>query len=671
MQFKRSLSFFALTFANSFAAELPVKEVVLYKHGVGYFQREGELTAGEAARLDFRATEMNDVLKSLTVQERNGGKVSGLRYDSSEPLDQKLQNFPFTLTGEVPALSAFLNQLKGSRLELRVGQETVSGSIMGSRLISGDAKQSEREQLVLLLDAGEVRTFDLTIASSLKFTEPKLQAQLIDYLRLVSASRSTEKRSVYLDSTDDKKRSLVASYMIPTPVWKSSYRLLFKEDGEPLLEGWAIVDNTTGEDWDKVRLSLVSGRPISFISRLYEPKYVNRPEAELAEDRAQRPVVYEGVVGGVPGGLSGGMLGGIVANNAAPRAPRSMAKSAPMPAQMDAMKESRSVETVMVNESNIVQSAAGRDLGDLFEYRFSTPVTVKKSESAMLPFLQQKIATRKLLIYSDLSAKNPMNAAELTNTTGKTLDGGPITVFDANAYAGEALVETVKAGDKRLISYAIDLGTSEVGIREVHANRGVLTVRSARRETKTFTIHNVDPRAKTLIIEHPVRSGYKFLNQKPTETTSSAYRFEVKLGARSTDKFPLTEEFEYDNSTVLSNLTPDQIVMYIRNKSLSDAAKRQMQGIADLKRQIADTDDELKRSELDASNLTRDQDRIRQNINSLRQVAGQMDQVQKYAAALASQESQLAALRDKSSALQQKKFTLQAELNSLFEKIEF
>ena len=123
----------------------------------------------------------------------------------------------------------------------------------------------------------------------------------------------------------------------------------------------------------------------------------------------------------------------------------------------------------------------------------------------MLPFLQEKIGARKLLIYSESFGQHPMNAAEITNNTGKTLDGGPITVYDANAYAGEALVETLKAGDKRLISYGVDLGTrvttafdsSQANVREIHFARGVLTTRNAIEETKTYTIKNVDPGRKT------------------------------------------------------------------------------------------------------------------------------------------------------------------------------
>src|SRR5262249_42051383 len=135
-------------------------------------------------------------------------------------------------------------------------------------------------------------------------------------------------------------------------------------------------------------------------------------------------------------------------------------------------------------------------------------------------------------------------------STGKTLDGGPITVYDAGAYAGEALVETVKAGDKRLITYGVDLGTrvstlfdsSKANVREIHFRRGVLTTRSAIQETKTYTIKNVDPGRKTVIIEHPVRQGYKLLDLKPTETTANAYRFEVVVGGNATETFAVREE---------------------------------------------------------------------------------------------------------------------------------
>src|SRR5581483_5996682 len=292
---RRSLPLLAVFLSTAMAADIPIREVILYKSGVGYFERGGTLAPGESARLDFKAADMNDVLKSLTVAGQNGIKITGLRYDSSQPLEQKLADFPFKIDGQA-SLALFLDQMKGAKVELKYGPETITATIVSGRVVKADDKQPEREQLVTLLDSGELRTLDLAAAASIRFADPKLQSELRDYLTVVNQSRSTDKRSIYIDSSDAKQRQIAASYMIPTPVWKSSYRLIFTDKAEPTLEGWAIIDNATGEDWTNVRLAVVSGRPVSFISNLYEPKYVARQTVELPEDRAANPVIYGGAV---------------------------------------------------------------------------------------------------------------------------------------------------------------------------------------------------------------------------------------------------------------------------------------------------------------------------------------------------------------------------------------
>ncbi len=658
-------------------AELPVREVVLYKHGVGFFERSGTLGPGESARLDFNASEMNDVLKSLTVEEKGGGKISGLRYDSMDPLSHKLAGFPFQI-GEHESLSAMLDQLKGARLELRFGNESVAGAIVNGRSIQGTDRQPEREQLTLLLDGGELRTVDLGAATGVRFADPKLQQQFRDYLAAVAAARSKEKRSVYIDSTDAKEREVSATYTIPAPVWKSSYRLIFGATAQPVLEGWAIVDNTTGEDWTKVRLSLVSGRPISFVSQLYAPKYVARPEAELADDRAARPVVHEGAY------ATSGNVSGFAAGAQGGAAPKAMSAPAPPPPAMERAYKREGLadavaEKVTVSPSSIVADAAARELGELFEYRIAQPVTIRKDESAMLPFLQQPIDGRKLLIYSDHSSQHPTNAAELTNSSGKTLDGGPITVYDGGAYGGEALMETLKAGDKRLISYAVDLGTriteafgsKQAIVREIHANRGVLTAKMSAAETRTYTVRNVDAKAKTLIIEHPLRQGYTLLNQKPKEKTPGAYRFEIQLAANASQEFPVAEERIFDQTYYVTSLTPDVILTYVTNRAMSDAGRRQLQRIADQKSQVAENDRALQDIERQTRDLNTDEDRIRRNIQSLNSVSGQQQQVQNYARQLDAHEQQLTTLRDRQAELQKKKAALESELARLIEDLSF
>jgi hypothetical protein len=660
-------------------AELPVKQVVLYKHGIGFFERSGRLGPGESARLDFNAAEMNDVLKSLTVEERGGGKISGLRYDSMDPLGHRLAEFPFVVT-EAQPLAAILDQLKGARIELRFGNETLAGTIVSGRIVEAGDKQPQREQLTVLLDSGELRTVDLSAAAGIRFPDAKLQQQFRDYLAAVAAARSKDKRSVYIDSTDAKERDVKVSYTIPTAVWKSSYRLMFPASGQPVLEGWAIVDNTTGEDWTKVQLSLVSGRPISFVSQLYPPKYLDRPAAELADDRAARPVVHEGAFQATTGNLAGVAGGAPAGVGGAVDARRDLAFRAPKASAMvRAEVDTASPQTSQVAPSSIAADAAGRELGELFEYRIGQPVTIRKSESAMLPFLQQPVTGRKLLIYSDHSSQHPTNAAELTNSTGKTLDGGPITVYDGGAYGGEALMETVKSGDKRLISYAVDLGTriteafgSEANvIREIHANRGILTTKLAAEEKRTYTVRNVDQKPKTLIIEHPLRPNYTLLNQKPAEKTATAYRFELSLAPGTTQEFAVNEERIFDQTYSVVNLSPDVLLSYVRNRSLSDAGKRQLQRIAEQKSQIAENDRAIQDVAAQIRQLTADEDRIRANIGSLTNVSGQQQQVQSYARQLDQHEQQLAALRDRQAEIQQKKTALEGELNRLIEALSF
>ncbi len=667
------------------AAELPVRTIVLYKHGVGYFERSGPLAPGESARLDFDAESMNDVLKSLTINDQ-GGKVTGLRYDSSIPLDQKLNEFPFRIADGQP-LAAVIDQLKGARVEMEFGTQKVAGAIVSARLIAGDKDRAEREQLTLLMDSGDLRNVDLSAATSIHFTDVKLQLQFKDYLAALTSSRSKDKRSVYIDSTDAKSHDVQASYIMPMPAWKSSYRLMLDDTGtQSTLEGWAIVDNTTGEDWTNVKISLVSGKPISFVSQLYAPKYIHRQGAELAEDQAVAPTVYsgaamnyDGVIGGVPGGGGGGRGGGRGGAGDGFAVNGSLSGGA-MRVGGNMQAVAAAPPPPKAAPSTIAELGPAGELADLFQYSIRGSVTVKKNESAMLPFLQQKIAARKLIIYSDSSRPNPLNAAELTNDTGMTLDGGPITVYDAGAYAGEALVETIKAKDKRFISYGVDLGTRITtaldshtdNIRSVRAHNGMLITKNAVISKKTYTVRNVDARAKTLIIEHPLRQNYTLVDTaKPFETARDVYRFEVKVPASGDVSFPVTEENVYDQQTQVSNMNPDSLLVYVRNQSISAAARTQLQQIADLKTRIVATDAEHKRVDSDIDSTTRDEQRNRDNIASLSQVAGQQSLVQEYARKLADQEVSIAKSHDRQKELDQQKTQLQGQLNGLIDKLEF
>ena len=416
----------------------------------------------------------------------------------------------------------------------------------------------------------------------------------------------------------------------------------------------------------------MSGRPISFISELYAPKYRQRQVAGLAEEAAVAPVVYESEMQSLA--------------RAAPPPARAMAKaSAPGigggrgQASLESLSQFATLQSAPVSDSTIAATAAGREVGELFEYRFGNPVTVKKGESAMLPFLQQKLNSRKVLVFQESQGVNPRNAAEVSNSTGKALDGGPITVYDGGTYAGEALMETLKAGDKRMISYAVDQGTrittnidsNRQNVQQISAKRGVVTTRYSIQENKVYTIRNIDNKAKTLIIEHPLRSGYKLVDVKPTETTTTAYRFEVKLAPKVETSFSVKEEYPYYETTQVSNMNSEQLVEFIKGRPIGDAGKRAIQAIADKKRQISDLDSQINGFEAEIGDTTRDQDRMRQNISSLNSVSGQQEQVQRYAKQLSDGEGRLANLRDQQRDARKKKQTAEREVAALIDKLEF
>jgi len=656
-----SLLSIALLIQSLPAAELPVRKVILYKHGIGYFERGGEIPAGQSARIDFKSSEMNDVLKSLTINDLTGNSVSGVRYDSSMPLASKLAEFPFKL-GERSPLTDFFDQIKGARIELKMGQGTVSGQILGARVAqSRDRAQTSTDVLSLLTSDGNIVTHDLGAASSIRITDPELQLQLSEYLRSLNASRSREQKSVYIDSAKDAARKLSVAYTIPMPIWKSSYRLVLDAGTakKPILEGWAIIDNTTSEDWTKVDLSVISGRPVSFVSKLYEPKFLQREVAELEEDKPLAPkVYYNSAPAPAPPGIGGAMRRNMALADAAP---------------MQEMQAMASTSSVQVN-------TATREAGELFEYRFSQPVTVKRNESAMLPFVQQEINARKLLIYTEnSSSQNPLNSAELTNSTGKTLDGGPLSVYDGGVYAGEALVNTFKPGDKRLLSYASDLGTRIIEdaneapsvLRTIKASGGVVTQSFTSEVTKTYKITNVDKKVKTLILEHSIRYDHKLVGLKPIEQTPTHYRFEVKLTGEPTQTFIVKEERSYFDQVQISNAAEETMVIWLGYPRLSPEARQTIKAIADLRRQVAESNNQIKALNQQVTESTNDQERVRRNLSSLNSVAGQQERVQRYATDLANLDGKVVTLRDQIAAETKKRDGLNQQLDQRIQAANF
>jgi hypothetical protein len=288
--------------------KLPIKRVVLFKNGVGYFEHVGSVRGNESVSVSFTSSQLNDVLKSLTVLDLNGGRISGVAYGTANPINRQLGDLRLPL-GEKPSLLDVLSNLRGTKIEVRNG-----GAVMSGRLLSTERKtrvsaglSTELDYLTLISDSGEIRTSEISPSFSVRLLEPGLTGKIDHYLDLVSSERQPDVRNMLISTEGTGDRSLYVSYISEVPVWKSTYRLVLNSQPtkSPLLQGWAIVDNVVGEDWNNVSLSLVAGAPQSFIQNLSQPYYAQRPTIALPDTVSTTPQTYESTLNAGQAQLSG------------------------------------------------------------------------------------------------------------------------------------------------------------------------------------------------------------------------------------------------------------------------------------------------------------------------------------------------------------------------------
>lgn len=657
--------------------ELPVVRVVLYKNGVAYVERGGELAGAGSITLAFRAEEMADILKSLSVSV-DSGAVERVRFSTDESLEEKLRNFPFRiLPGQ--GLTPLLDTLRGARISARRGSETIDGVIISAREVPASERQPAQNLLTLLTTDGSIDSHELLSLDELRFADPRLQQQLADYLQIVTEVRNQERRILHLDLAGGSSGRLTARYLTPMPVWKSSYRLLFPSEGQALLEGWAVVDNTSGEEWQDISLALVSGRPVSFRTNLYPPVHVERPLVELPGIAALAPLTYETRLRGkstlgasmARGGRDAEADTAVFAETMPAAAP--LAQLAPPPQKTSA----DGLEKLLARESAFAATASGSEAGALFAYNFPGRVTVRQGESVMLPFLQRPVTASRLLIYSERQTvrNHPMLAVELANDTGLTLDGGPVTLFDGGEYAGEAMFETTLPEEKRLLSYGLDPGTTirlEPGsgqrqVEQVRIHRGVMSISLRSRQISHYRVSNSDRRAKSLLLERPLQANYQVISPTPSETTATSNRFRLELPAEGSAELRVVEEYPHTEIVRLANLDSNRLLVYSRNSEISAAARAAIDRIIDQQRLIDRAGSELADGEERLAQLGTSMERLRHNLESLNQIRGQEAQVQRLAEELGRLQSE-ADNREKANTQQRDRLRgLQEELAKLIE----
>ena len=507
---------FAAIPALAESQELPIRRVILYKHGVGYFERIGSVEGDAASLLRFKAKDMSDLLKSLTVLDLGGGSIRTIAYDSTKTVDQQLGEYTFDLKN-AQGLPAILDQMKGSEVALTVGQTQLTGRLLSMEKRTEKTEGGgviDRYRIGVLLPDGKVKNYDLSDVSQLQFTSPGLRKEMEKYLEILFSRHRRDEKQVQILATGKGKRDLFVSYVQEQPVWKVSYRIVTEKREKPLLQAWAIVDNVSAEDWENVELSLVSGLPVSFVQNLYDPIFVRRPEIKIEREAAAGPVVAE-----VGLAIEKPVMARKEATRmkeeerprmAAPAASRPMAPPRP---DMYAGMERQSAQAV------------GQEAGALFVYNIKEPVTIKRDRSALLPIVNARVDGERVAVYNEsVRRENPMEAIRIKNTTDLTLEGGPVTVIEENTYVGEALISTLKPDEERYVSFAVDLGTrvdAQRGkntdqIHRVTIANGILTRHLKLRETKTYALQNVEDKAKTIILEHPRQHAEWKLVDTPT-----------------------------------------------------------------------------------------------------------------------------------------------------------
>src|SRR6516162_4573399 len=277
---------------------LPINKVILFSSGVGYFERKAEIEGNSRVDLTFQVRDINDLIKSMVLFDEKG-IVSAVSYDSLDPVERTLKSFAVNLTGN-PTFAAILTQLRGEKVEVVLQQTannqpgTVSGSIMGIEPQKQPSKDGAVEVEVLNLWCAEgVRAIKLSEVQRLRFLNAATEAEFRRALDTLAQSHDAQKKAVSLNFTGEGKREVRVGYVVENPIWKTSYRLVLDKNGKPFLQGWAVVDNPTDDDWNGVGMALISGRPVSFQMDLYQPLYVPRPMVELELFQSLRPVAYE------------------------------------------------------------------------------------------------------------------------------------------------------------------------------------------------------------------------------------------------------------------------------------------------------------------------------------------------------------------------------------------
>jgi hypothetical protein len=591
---------------------LPVSGVTLFTSGVGYFQHEGLIDGDVEIALAFDAEDIDDLLKSLVLQDFDGGTVEAVTYPSKDPIGRILGSFSLNIADN-PSLARLLDRARGEEVRIE-GPSSVEGAIMGIEYRTQVSEGATKQVPVLNLAASDgLRQVLLEDIRSFRFLDPSVRAELDAALAVIADNRQEDKKILTLSFVGEGRRRVGVSYVREVPVWKTSYRLVIGDDGNAQIQGWAMVENTGENDWKDVDLSLATGQPISFVMDLYTPVYVPRPRVRGEYGVAAAPQSYERDRAMANSEASSPSVSGFAAETMADEGFFEDFAKAPPP------------EPQPIDLAGGVQAAADT-IGESI-YRIRRPVNVPRREAAMLPIVNTVVPIRRLSIFdAGVLSNSPLKAVRLTNDSGVDLPAGPATLFDGAFYGGDVRIPEMGEGEDRLLSYAVDTGSHIIvesesepeKIIRLRISDGVLES-TVRLVSKTeYRIERLSDEPSRHLIIHPKRSGWNIEGEvQPESETAGTWRFEVDVDGNQSVTMPVVEEYIQSRNFSLSSLRDDRIAFYLSQSVIDPDTRTALVRIRTLRQTVSAREAERRRIEADIAVIHREQDRIRENLRSL------------------------------------------------------
>lgn len=653
------------------AAGLNLRRLSLFSSGVGFFEHSGDVSGSAEFALTFNKDAVNDALKSIVISDPDSSP--SVHYHADDTLERTLNGLSVDLHGNRHA-AQLLNSLQGAEIEVFTPKPIIGRILLVEyRLLrepkGAPAETVERDAFLSLLTPSGVRIIALKEVSGFRFTDPKINADANRALDLIMRSRDTDTRDLTVKLPGGNCRKVSISYVIPAPVWKVSYRLDLSQK-EPFIQGWAIVDNDSDTDWDKVELALVTGKPVSFIQDLYAPYHLPRPtlgiaiagiaEADTYDSGTARKTRHTRRQATASGG-SGDILS---------------------QSEVDSLLKcvsggsSYNDTDAFYMSAGSVDTAWGRVAGDQFEFTIKTPVSIARRQSAMLPLVEGSVRAEKMLVFSDDRVPFPAIGAELVNNTGMKLPAGAITVYDGGTYAGDALIAFFPEGDRRIISYGEDLSvtgsyteTQNHMFSAVTISGGGMEIKQQFTHRRVYTFINAASETKRLIVEHPFAPGYAELIEpcEYMEKTSSVYRFELNLPPGET-VFTVKEEEPRVRVINLTTLPRADFIHYASNQDFPETARAILRRANELKEKISEETEKLSDLNTKLKHLYAEQERTR---NNLKAAGPQSQQGQHYLVRLAEQDDEIDGTSKAISAAEQAEKDAQSAYGQYIDEMSF